>query len=88
MLRDVCVSADRLAEPLGLEPPSLAVDDALVTLLPGESHVFRIIRRDGRAIPPDRAAALSTALLDVSVRSFGEVTGSTTGNSLCNEGTP
>ncbi|MFC4591222.1 glycoside hydrolase family 2 protein [Sphaerisporangium corydalis] len=85
LLRDVCVAADRLAAPLGLEPPSLAVDDALVTLLPGESHVFRITRRDGRAIPTDRAAALSGALLDTSVRSFGEVTGST-GNPLCDEG--
>ncbi|MER5646163.1 glycoside hydrolase family 2 TIM barrel-domain containing protein [Streptosporangium sp. NPDC002524] len=86
-LRDVCVFADRLAEPLGLEPPSLAVDDALVTLLPGESHVFRITRRDGRAIPPDRAAALPSSLLDLSVRSFGEVTGPI-GKSIRNEGTP
>ncbi|GAA1007751.1 beta-mannosidase [Acrocarpospora pleiomorpha] len=82
LLRDVCVAADRLAAPLDLEPSRLAVDDALVTLLPGESRVFRITRRDGRAI---RAAALPSTLLDMSVRSFGEVTGST-GNR--NEGTP
>ncbi|GIH22293.1 beta-mannosidase [Acrocarpospora phusangensis] len=86
ILRDVCVAADRLAAPLGLEPPALAVDDALVTLLPGESHVFRITRRDGHAIPPDGAAALPTPLLDLAVRSFGEVTGPN-GNSLC-KGTP
>jgi len=72
VLRDVCVFADRLAEPLDVEPHALAVDDGLVTLLPGETHVFRIRRRDGHAIP---AATLPDALLDVAVRSFGEVAG-------------
>ncbi|GAA0964742.1 glycoside hydrolase family 2 protein [Acrocarpospora macrocephala] len=82
LLRDVCVAADRLAASLDLEPSRLAVDGALVTLLPGEREVFRITRRDGGAI---RAVALPSTLLDMSVRSFGEVTGST-GNR--NEGTP
>ncbi|CAG6391219.1 hypothetical protein NMG29_27835 [Streptomyces cocklensis] len=50
VLRDVCVFADRVAGPLGLDPHELAVDDALVTLLPGERHTFRITRRDGRAL--------------------------------------
>jgi beta-mannosidase len=75
LLRDVCVFADRLAAPLGTQPPDLVVDDALVTLLPGENHVFRISRRDGRTILPEQAAALAGAgLLDLAVRSFGEVT--------------
>ncbi|GAA4588170.1 glycoside hydrolase family 2 protein [Planotetraspora phitsanulokensis] len=77
-LREVCVAADRLAAPLGLEPSALVVDDALVTLLPGESRTFRITRRDGRAIGP---AELPTTLLSATVRSFGEVTGPS-GNSL------
>jgi beta-mannosidase len=74
LLREVCVFADRLAAPLGIQPPDLAVDDALVTLLPGESHVFRISRRDGCTILPEQATALAGArLLDLAVRSFGEV---------------
>ncbi|MET7424275.1 glycoside hydrolase family 2 TIM barrel-domain containing protein [Dactylosporangium sp. NPDC005555] len=77
LLRDVCVFADRLAAPLGLRAPDLTVDDALVTLLPGERHVFRVTRRDGRAIRLGRAAALPSGdLLDLAVRSFGEVTSS------------
>ncbi len=76
ILRDVCVFADRLAAPLGVEPHELVVDDALATLLPGERHLFRVTRRDGRAIPQNPAAALPDArLLDIAVRSFGEVTG-------------
>ncbi|GGM45221.1 glycoside hydrolase family 2 protein [Dactylosporangium sucinum] len=72
LLRDVCVFADRLAEPLGLRPADLVVDDALVTLLPGERHVFRVTRRDGRPLPP--AASLQDAVLDLAVRSAGELT--------------
>lgn len=76
VLRDVCVFADRLAAALGVEPSFLAVDDALVTLLPGEQHVFRITRRDGTAIRLGRTTTLpGAALLDLAVRSFGEVTG-------------
>ncbi|WP_083974087.1 glycoside hydrolase family 2 protein [Herbidospora daliensis] len=71
-LRDVCVAADRLAGHLGLEPHTLVVDTALVTLLPGESHTFRVTRRDGHEIGQ---AVLPHPLLDASVRSFGEVTG-------------
>jgi beta-mannosidase len=74
LLRDVCAFADRLAAALGAEPPDLAVDDALVTLLPGERHVFHVARRDGRAIPPDATTALPTALLAAAVRSSGELT--------------
>ncbi|GAB1822850.1 glycoside hydrolase family 2 protein [Herbidospora sp. RD11066] len=73
-LRDVCVAADRLAGTLGLEPHALTVDDALVTLLPGESHTFRVTRRDGHVIGH---AVLPNTLLDASVRSFAEVTGPT-----------
>ncbi|WP_432840101.1 glycoside hydrolase family 2 protein [Dactylosporangium sp. CA-092794] len=74
LLRDVCVFADRLAAPLGLGPAELAVDDAVVTLLPGERRVFRVGRRDGRPIPPDAPAAVPTALLAAAVRSSGELT--------------
>ncbi|MET7396942.1 glycoside hydrolase family 2 TIM barrel-domain containing protein [Dactylosporangium sp. NPDC005572] len=71
LLRDVCVFADRLAAPLGLPPAALVVDDALVTLLPGERHVFRVTTRDGRPLPP---APLHDAVLDAAVRSAGELT--------------
>jgi beta-mannosidase len=73
VLRDICVFADRLATALYSEPHGPFVDDALVTLFPGERHVFRVRRRDGGAIPPDRATALAGGALDVAVRSFGEV---------------
>ena len=72
VLRDVCVFADRLAASLGVEGPDLVVDDALVTLLPGERHVFRVTRRDGGAI---RSSTVDGQALDLPVRSFGEVTG-------------
>lgn len=75
VLRDVCVFADRLAGPLGVEPAELAVDSALVTLLPGERHVFRITRRDGRALPGNVSVLLSDArVLDLAVRSAEELT--------------
>jgi len=74
VLRDVCVFADRLAAALGVEPADLVVDDALVTLLPGERHVFHVARRDGRPLPADAATALPAALLGVAVRSAGELT--------------
>ncbi|MFG2040581.1 glycoside hydrolase family 2 protein [Dactylosporangium sp. NPDC048998] len=74
ILRDVCVFADRLAAAFGAEPPALAVDDALVTLLPGERHVFRVARRDGRPLPPAAAAVLPAPLLNAAVRSSGELT--------------
>ncbi|WP_327287136.1 hypothetical protein [Streptomyces sp. NBC_01198] len=76
LLRDLCVFADRLAAPLGLDPHELVVDDALVTLLPGERRTFRVTRRDGLPITGQGGAALPGAdLLDVAVRSAGELTG-------------
>ncbi|WP_265737063.1 hypothetical protein [Actinacidiphila guanduensis] len=39
----MCVFADRLAGPAGLASHDLAVDDALVTLLPGESRTVLMI---------------------------------------------
>ncbi|MFG1811313.1 glycoside hydrolase family 2 TIM barrel-domain containing protein [Streptomyces sp. NPDC049040] len=76
VLRDVCVFADRLAGPLGVEPHELVVDEALVTLLPGERHTFRITRRDGQAITVAPGAALpGPALLGAAVRSSAELTG-------------
>ncbi|MGI5184033.1 glycoside hydrolase family 2 protein [Dactylosporangium sp. CA-152071] len=68
LLRDVCVFADRLAGPLGVAAHELVVDDALVTLLPGERHTFRVARRDGGAV-----TAFDGRLPDLVVRSFGEV---------------
>ncbi|GHJ43035.1 beta-mannosidase [Catellatospora sp. TT07R-123] len=73
ILRDVCVLADLLAAPLGLAPHELRVDDALVTLLPGERHVFHVSRRDSRPVPAASAALIGARLLDQAVRSFGEV---------------
>ncbi|MBM9504215.1 beta-mannosidase [Streptomyces sp. KK5PA1] len=76
LLRDVCVFADRLAAALGTEPQELAVDDALVTLLPGESRTFRVTRRDDRPVPPGAATALTgTDVLETAVRSIAEITG-------------
>lgn len=76
VLRDLCVFADRLAAPLGVAPSELTVDAALVTLLPGESHTFRITRRDGHPLPAGAPTALSgTGLLDLAVRSIEDITG-------------
>ncbi|WP_448058490.1 glycoside hydrolase family 2 protein [Cellulomonas hominis] len=77
LLRDVCVFADRLAEPLGLAGAELRVDEALVTLLPGESWTFRVRRRDGGNLPADAAAAVldRVGLLGVAVRSAHELVG-------------
>ncbi|MEW2547925.1 glycoside hydrolase family 2 TIM barrel-domain containing protein [Streptomyces sp. NPDC047002] len=74
LLRDVCVFADRLAGPAGVAPHELAVDDALVTLLPGESRTFRVTRRDGGALPEGAADAVAAAgVLGLAVRSAGEL---------------
>ncbi|GAA1364447.1 glycoside hydrolase family 2 protein [Catellatospora chokoriensis] len=72
-LREVCVFADRLAVPLGVEPDQLVVDDALVTLLPGEHHVFRVSRRDGLPLTAAQASALPDGAFGLAARSFGEV---------------
>jgi beta-mannosidase len=74
VLRDVCVFADQLAASLDTAPHELAVDNALVTLLPGESHIFRISRRDGTEIRPNHLAALADAhTIGKAVRSVGEI---------------
>ncbi|MGI5239770.1 glycosyl hydrolase 2 galactose-binding domain-containing protein [Dactylosporangium sp. CA-139066] len=74
ILRDVCVFADRLAAALDTPPAGLVVDDALVTLLPGERHVFHVARRDGRPLPSTAATAIPSPLLGEVVRSFDELT--------------
>ncbi|MEV6923811.1 glycoside hydrolase family 2 TIM barrel-domain containing protein [Dactylosporangium sp. NPDC051485] len=74
ILRDVCVFADRLAAALDTSPADLVVDDALVTLLPGERHVFHVARRDGRPLPATAASAIPSPLLGEVVRSFDELT--------------
>ncbi|WP_433890413.1 glycoside hydrolase family 2 protein [Streptomyces sp. CA-111067] len=75
VLRDVCVFADRLAGELDIPPGEIMVDAAMITLLPGERHTFRVTRRTGPPIPERSAAALSRnpRLLEEAVRSFGEV---------------
>lgn len=75
-LRDVCVFADRLGEALGVSPELLVVDEALITLLPGESRSFAISRRDGHPFGSDAAALLSGRVtLDEAVRCSNELAG-------------
>jgi beta-mannosidase len=70
LLRDLCVFADRLADLLGVGAPDLAVDDMMLTVLPGETAVFTISRRDGG--PLDAPADLSAATLFPVVRCIGD----------------
>lgn len=72
VLRDVCVFPDRLAVVLGLPPHALTSDTSLVTLLPGETHTFRLTTRDGSAL---REARIPEPVLRTAVRSAEELTG-------------
>ena len=70
LLRDLCVFADRLADLLGVAAPELVVDDMMLTILPGETAVFTIGRRDGS--PLSAPADLSQAELFPVVRCIGD----------------
>ncbi|TKV29219.1 beta-mannosidase [Arthrobacter sp. NamB2] len=70
LLRDLCLFADRLADRLGVSAPDLTVDDMMLTLLPGESAVFTVSRRDGA--PLDVQADLSAAELFPVIRCIGD----------------
>ena len=71
---DVCVLADRLAVALGRAGRDLVVDDALVTLRPGEARTFHVTRRDGESLAEHDAVALEDPeLLAVAVRSAEEL---------------
>lgn len=72
VLRDVCVFPDRLAVALGLPPHALTSDTSLVTLLPGETHTFRLTARDGSAL---REARIPEPVMRTAVRSAEELTG-------------
>jgi beta-mannosidase len=70
LLRDLCVFADRLADLLGVSAPELTVDDMMLTVLPGETAVFTVSRRDGSAL--EAPADLSAAELFPVVRCIGD----------------
>lgn len=65
LLRDLCLFADRLAEPLNTTASELAVDDMMVTVLPGETVTFTVSRRDGQPLaePDESSIALSYPVL-------------------------
>ncbi|PPB49285.1 beta-mannosidase [Arthrobacter pityocampae] len=70
VLRDLCVFADRLADLLDVTASELAVDDMMLTVLPGETAVFTVSRRDGG--PLDATADLSAAGLFPVLRCIGD----------------
>ncbi|KNC18399.1 beta-mannosidase [Arthrobacter sp. RIT-PI-e] len=59
LLRDLCLFADRLADPLGVPATQLEVDDMMLTVLAGETATFTVRRRDGGtlAAPADLSDA-------------------------------
>ncbi|MET8289534.1 beta-mannosidase [Streptomyces sp. NPDC005132] len=71
VLRDMCVFPDRLAAALGLPAHALTSDTSLVTLLPGETHTFRLTARDGSALSEAR---IPEPVLRLAVRSAEELT--------------
>ncbi|MEU3980522.1 glycoside hydrolase family 2 TIM barrel-domain containing protein [Streptomyces sp. NPDC026672] len=71
VVRDICVFPDRLAATLGVPPHTLSVDTCVVTLLPGESHTFRVTSRAGE---PLRDAPIPSSLVRLAVRSASELT--------------
>lgn len=72
LLRDLCVFADRLAGLLGVGAPELVVDDMMLTLLPGETAMFTVRKRDGSplAAPADLSAVTGSPV----VRCIGDST--------------
>jgi beta-mannosidase len=70
LLRDLCLFADRLAGVLNVEASELAVDDMMLTVLPGESATFTVSRRDGQ--PLDVSDELSVALSYPVLRCIGD----------------
>lgn len=68
--RDICVFPDRLATPLGVPPQTLMVDTSMVTLLPGESHTFRVA---SRADEPLRHTPIPSSFIRLAVRSASDL---------------
>ncbi|GAA1824517.1 glycoside hydrolase family 2 protein [Agromyces salentinus] len=59
LLLDLCLFTDRLADLAGLPGDALIADDQLVTLLPGEEHVFTVRARAGGGVPAVDASVLA-----------------------------
>ncbi|MGW4790257.1 glycoside hydrolase family 2 protein, partial [Streptomyces sp. NPDC004230] len=68
--RDICVFPDRLATPLDVPPQTLMVDTSMVTLLPGESHTFRVA---SRADEPLRHTPIPSSFIRLAVRSVSDL---------------